>query len=277
MRIDAHQHFWKYNPERYAWIDDSMANIRRDFQPEHLAPVLKANHMDGSVVVEAHPSEDETHNLLNLADKNPFIKGVVGWVDLLNPAVNKRLEYFSTFPKFKGVRHAVQSEPDINFMLREDFQRGLSYLKNYNLVYEILIFPPYLSAAIQCVKNHPQQKFVLNHLAKPYIQDRKLEPWTSKIKELAGYSNVFCKLSGLVTEADIKNWKGDDFKPYLDIVINSFGTSRVMFGSDWPVCLLGATYEQVKTIIENFILMFDAEEKEKIMGLNALQFYNINI
>lgn len=273
MRIDTHQHFWQYNPERHAWIDDSMKKIKKDFLPIDLKSILESNKIDGCISVEAHSSEDETNFLLNLAKDNRFIKGVIGWVDLLKPDVKERLQQFKQYPKFKGVRHAVQAEPDINFMLREDFQKGISQLKEFDLVYEILIFPPYLPAAIRCVQNNPGQIFVLNHIAKPYIKDKKIEPWATQIKDLARNPNVYCKLSGMVTEADLNYWIEGDLAPYMDTVINAFGTSRVMFGSDWPVCLLAASYEQVLSNVENYISDFSVDEKNCILGLNAIKCY----
>jgi len=275
MRIDTHQHFWKYDPERYAWIDDSMGLIKQDFLPADLKKILKSNNMDGCISVEAHSSESETNFLLDLSRENDFIKGIIGWVDLFADNLENRLSHFSSYEKFKGVRYNVQSEPDINFMLREDFQRGISRLKDFDLIYEILIFPPFLPAAITCVKNHPQQKFVLNHIAKPYIKDKKIEPWSSQIKDMAQYPNVYCKLSGMVTEADLQYWQEKDFIPYISTIIESFGISRVMFGSDWPVCLLAAEYKQVLNIVEIFIETLSKSEQEKIMGANAIEFYGI--
>lgn len=275
MRIDTHQHFWQYNPQRHGWIDDSMSRIKQDFLPQQLEAVLKENKMDGCISVEAQQSEEETNFLLDYAAKNDFIKGVIGWVDLFADNVRERLQHFSSYDKFKGVRLLIQSEPDINFMLRQDFQNGLTHLKDFNLIYEILIFPPYLPAAIDCVRNHPQQMFVLNHIAKPYIKEQRMEPWRQNIKELAAQPNVYCKLSGMVTEADLQNWREKDFKPYLETVVNAFGISRVMFGSDWPVCLLAAKYNQVRLIVENYILRFNANEQNKIMGLNAVELYGL--
>jgi L-fucono-1,5-lactonase len=276
MRIDTHQHFWFYDAGRHGWIDASMSRIRNDFLPQDLAPLLNDNNIDGCISVEAHSSEDETNFLLNLAQSNDFIKGIIGWVDLLSGNVQQRLKHFSSFEKFKGVRHAVQSEADINFMLRDDFQKGLSKLKEFDLIYEILIFPQYLPAAVACVKKHAEQKFILNHIAKPFIRDKKTEPWAQHIRDLAQNPNVFCKLSGMVTEADIAHWQEKDFRPYLDVVINAFGSSRVMFGSDWPVCLVAAEYQQVIHIVEDYISHFSEDEKKRIMGLNAVHFYNIH-
>jgi L-fuconolactonase len=275
MRIDTHQHFWEYDVRRHSWIDDSMQKIRGNFLPEDLIPLLNENRIDGCISVEAHSSEEETNFLLNLAEKNNFIKGVIGWLDLRHPGINERLAHFASFNKFKGVRHALQSEPDLNFMLRSDFQKGVGCLKNYNLLYEILIFPPYLPATIQFVRKHPQQKFVLDHLAKPYIKANEKEPWASQIKKLAGEPNVYAKLSGMVTEADLINWKEEDIKPYLDIMINAFGTSRLMFGSDWPVCLLAGSYNAVFTVVKNFISDLDMDDQNKIMGGNAIECYRL--
>lgn len=276
MRIDAHQHFWIYNPIRDLWIDENIKVLRSNFLPEDLYPLIHEEGVDGTIAVQADQSEEETNFLLELAEKNPWILGVVGWIDLKNKNSEKRIEHFSQFKKLKGFRHIVQAEPDENFMLGEEFQRGISFLKHFNLTYDILIYPNQIPAAVKLTEKHPEQKFILDHIAKPKIKSKIIEPWTSGIKELAANKNVFCKISGLITEADHKNWKPDDIYPYLDAVFESFGYDRLLFGSDWPVCLLAGSYNRVKNLIENYLRSSSLEDKEKIFGKNVQIFYDIN-
>ncbi|MEC7125306.1 MAG: amidohydrolase family protein [Bacteroidota bacterium] len=274
MRIDSHQHFWKFDPVRHAWIDSSMQNIAKDFLPEDLKPLLETNLMDGCIAVQADQSEIETQFLLRLAEENSFIKGVVGWVDLSAEDLSKRLEVFSKNPLFKGVRHVLQAEKE-GFMLKDQFLRGISELKNFNLTYDILIYPNQLEEARLLIEKNPDQPFVLDHLAKPYIKQQKIKNWASDIKELAKYKNVYCKLSGMVTEADWNHWQFENFKKYLSVAFDTFGSDRLMFGSDWPVCLLAGSYEHVVKIIDLFIENLEQEEKNNIMGGNACNFYNL--
>lgn len=275
MIIDSHQHFWKYDPIRDAWIDDSMQVIRRDFLPQDLESILKANDVAGCVAVQADQSETETEFLLDCANKNPFIKGVVGWVDLKTKDVEARLAHYSEDAKLKGVRHIVQAEAN-DFMLGKDFQNGISKLQQFNLTYDILIFPPQINAAIALVNKFPNQKFVIDHMAKPYIKSGEIKEWESKITELSQAPNVFCKVSGMVTEADLKYWKVSDFTPYLDVIFNTFGTDRILYGSDWPVCLLAAQYEEQLNIIQNYTKDFSTQEQLKVFGNNAVDFYNLS-
>jgi L-fuconolactonase len=276
MKIDAHNHFWKFDPVRDAWITDDMAVLRKDYLPEELAKVLAENGIDGTIAVQADQSETETYFLLDLSAKHAFIKGVVGWVDLQSDQIQDRLEYFSEFPKLVGFRHIVQAEPNPAFMLGEAFQRGLGLLKDHHFTYDILIFPNQLKAAIDTVRLHPDQKFVIDHLAKPYIGKGIIEEWKTDMKVIAEYPNVCCKLSGMVTETNWENWKYEQLVPYLDVVFDCFGIDRVMFGSDWPVCLLAADYGEVKSIIDTYFSAFSSEEKNKVFGLNAANFYNLN-
>ncbi len=275
MKIDSHQHFWRYDAVRDAWITDSMAVLKHDFLPEHLAAELAANDIDASIAVQADQSEDETMFLLDLAEKNKRIAGVVGWVDLSSPRVGERLEHFPHSSKLRGFRHVAQSEPDDRFLARENFVKGVAQLRAFGFTYDILIYPRQLPAAIELVARLPEQRFVVDHLAKPEIKSRKIAPWAAQMKEIAQNQNVFCKLSGLVTEADWKHWKAGDFKPYFDAVFDAFGADRLMFGSDWPVCLLAATYRQVKQLIEEFVKGFSQSDKEKIFGGNAAHFYGL--
>jgi L-fuconolactonase len=271
--VDAHQHFWNYSAGEFGWINDEMKVIRRSFLPADLEPVLKQNNVDGTMVVQVGQNLAENDFLLGFAGKHSFIKGVVGWVDLQSPDVEDHLKKYSADRKFVGLRHIVQGEPDDRFMLRPDFLRGISLLEKYGLTYDILVYPKQLPAAIELAKRFPRQKFVLDHIAKPFIKDKKTEPWMSDIKNLAASSNVFCKVSGMVTEADFKGWKTEDFNPYLQTVLEAFGTDRLMFGSDWPVCLVAAQYEQVLDILFKFFKLPD-EELNKIMSVNCLKFYS---
>jgi L-fuconolactonase len=275
MKIDAHQHFWIYNPIRDAWIDDSMKILQRNFLPVDLEPALKQSLIDGTIAVQADQSEDETNFLLDLAEKNKWILGVVGWMDLTALGVEKKLEHFSCYKKLKGFRHIVQAEPDDNFMMNENFRRGIRLLKDYNFTYDILIYPRQLSAAIKLTEKHYEQKFILDHIAKPLIRKKEFEPWASDIKKLAENPNVFCKVSGIITEADHQNWKPSDIYPYLDIVFDAFGYDRLLFGSDWPVCLLAGSYERVFNLISDYTKNSSKENKEKIFSKNAVSFYNI--
>jgi L-fucono-1,5-lactonase len=275
MKIDSHQHFWRYDAARDGWITDSMAILKRDFLPEHLAMELKANGIDASIAVQADQSENETTFLLGLAENDQRIAGVVGWVDFMSPRLAERLEYFSHFAKLRGFRHIAQSEPDDRFLARKQFVRGVAQLRTFGFTYDILVYPKQLPAAVELATQVPEQRFVLDHLSKPEIKSGKSLPWATQMKEIAQDKNVFCKISGMVTEADGKHWKADDFKPYLDVVFEAFGAERLMFGSDWPVCLLAATYGQVKQLVDNYVKGFSQSDKDKIFGGNAAQFYGV--
>jgi L-fuconolactonase len=273
-RIDSHQHFWQYDPARDAWITDQMKVIQRDFLPEDLAPVLEKNRIDGCISVQADQSERETEFLLELAGKHDFIKGVVGWVDLRAMNLEERLEYYAQFRKLKGFRHIVQSEKD-GFLRIPEFSAGVTALKTFNFTYDILIYPHQLNDTLAFVKEHDEQRLVIDHLAKPYIRDKELKTWAAYMKQIATFPNLYCKLSGMVTEANWNNWRQQDFEPYLDLLLNHFGTDRLMYGSDWPVCLVAASYEQQLNIVEQFIESLSPAEKQKIMGENAIRFYNL--
>ena len=276
QRIDAHQHFWKFDPVRDSWITNEMSVIRNDFFPEHLQPILKDNDFDGSVAVQADQSETETNFLLDLADKNDFIKGVVGWVDLRAENIEERLAHYKQFKKLKGFRHILQGEKDRGFMLQPEFKRGIKALQQFNFTYDILIFPDQLQYTKKFVAMFPEQKFVVDHIAKPYIKKKKIEEWKNDMQEIAGCQNVSCKISGLVTEADWKSWEAKDFTPYLDTVVNAFGTDRIMFGSDWPVCLVAASFREMLDIVKDYFSSFTKQEQDKFFGGNAINFYNLN-
>jgi len=275
MIIDSHQHFWKYNPQTHAWIDDNMSVIRRDFLPADLQTVFAENAVDGCVAVQADQTLAETDFLLDLAHRNDFIKGVVGWVDLRDPRVEGELEKYANDKKLKGYRHIVQGEADHNFLLRPDFLRGISHLEKYGAVYDILIFPHQLGAALEFVKRFPNQKFVIDHLAKPYIKDGFFEGWAVLMREIAKHENVFCKLSGMITEADYQSWTPQQIHPYMELVLQAFGPERCMYGSDWPVCLVAGSYTRVKQLTTDFISDLSPTEQAAIMGLNAAGFYGL--
>lgn len=275
MKIDSHQHFWKYNQREYNWIADEMKILKRDYLPDELLTELTSLGFTGSISVQARQSLEETEWLLSLAQENSFIKGVVGWVDLCSSEVKNQLERFSKYPKLVGVRHVIHDEPDDNFMLRNDFLRGVGLLQHYGLTYDILIFPKHLPNAIQLVSRFPQQIFVIDHIAKPLIKDKIIEPWKEQIEAISRYNNVYCKLSGMVTEANIKSWSREDFVSYLDIVFSTFGTNRLMIGSDWPVCKLGGAYSQVMNLVIDYIKTYSDEDIIKILGGNAIKAYNL--
>lgn len=275
MIIDAHQHFWQYDPKKHAWINDEMAVIRKTFMPADLEKVYEENRIDGCVAVQADQTLAETVFLLDLVENNNFIKGVVGWTDLRSADVDETLVQYQTRKKLKGWRHIVQGEPDHNFLLRPDFLRGISLLEKYGYVYDILIFPHQLGAVLEFVKRFPHQKFVIDHMAKPYIKDGFFDGWATLMKEIATFENVHCKISGLITEADYKTWTPQQITPYMDVVLKAFGTQRLMFGSDWPVCLVAGQYGKVKQLTTDFISTLSVDEQAAIMGGNAVKFYTL--
>jgi L-fuconolactonase len=273
MTIDSHVHFWKYDKKRDVWMKD-MKILHQDYLPTTLAGTFKRNEVDGCVAVQADQSELETHFLVELSKTNSIIKGVVGWVDLRADNVEARLEYFSEFKIIKGYRHVVQGEPNV-FLYSENFRRGVRALQVYQYTYDVLIYHYQLKAVIDFVSSFPDQKFVLDHCAKPDVRNKKIDEWKTLISELATQPNVYCKLSGLFTEADWKEWSAGDFYPYMDTVFKSFGTDRLMFGSDWPVMLAAGIYVQWKSLLEKYMEHFPEEDKQKVFGLNASAFYNL--
>lgn len=275
IKIDAHHHLWKYTSETHGWIDEQMAMLKRDFLPEELAELLKSSGYAGCVAVQASQTEEETEFLLAQAEKYPFIKGVVGWLDIRHPDFDRTLKRFGKYTKLKGLRHVVQDEPDDDFLLRDDFLRGIALLSKYNLTYDLLIFPRHLRVAEKFVSKFPNQKFVLDHIAKPDIEHQVISPWKEDIRNLARHRNVWCKLSGMVTEANWSDWKNDDFTPYLDEVFSAFGPDRLMIGSDWPVCSLAGSYVAVMAVVEKYLDKFDTDVKQKILGQNAINFYGL--
>jgi len=274
MRIDSHQHFWRYEPAQYPWIRSDWP-LRRNFLPKHLAPLLRGRALDGCVAVQARQSLEETRWLLGLASEHSFIKGIVGWVDLRSENLTEQLTAFANHPRFAGVRHVVQDEPDNNFLLRRKVVRGIGELRFFDLAYDLLIYPHQLPAAIQLVRKFPGQRFVLDHMAKPYIKRKGLWPWAAHIGELAQCSNVFCKVSGMVTEADWSRWKNADFTPYLDVIFEAFTPRRIMYGSDWPVCLLSAGYERVCDLVADYCQRLSSAEQDRVFGGTAAEFYHL--
>jgi L-fuconolactonase len=272
--IDAHQHFWNYNPVRDTWINEEMSVLRRDFLPKDLEPILKQHHIEGTVAVQADQSETETEFLHGLAVSNSFIRGVVGWVDLRSPQVEGRLEYFKSYARVKGFRHVVQAEPD-GFMDDLAFRRGVAKLEGHGYTYDILIYAHQLPEARRLVEDFPNQRFVVDHIAKPAIKARSLHPWASEMKKMGELENVWCKLSGMVTEADWNQWKESDLLPYLDVTLESFGTHRLMYGSDWPVCLCAGAYEKQFMVIRNFVAALSEAERDRLLGENAIRFYRL--
>jgi L-fuconolactonase len=274
MRLDAHQHFWKFDPLRDSWITPEMEVIRKDFLPSDLSPLLKESCIDGCVAVQADQTEAETHFLVHHARQNEFIKGVVGWVDLKSDQLSEHLTNFASIPQIKGFRHIVQAEPP-GFLVEKKFLAGVHQLEAHGFTYDLLVYPHQLEEAFSFIRQLPHQPIVIDHLAKPYIKNGEIAVWKQQLAACASFENVWCKLSGLVTEADWKNWKPHELTPYLEVALECFGPNRLMFGSDWPVCLVAASYQRVVSNIEDFIAALSSEEKRNIMGENAVRFYNL--
>jgi L-fuconolactonase len=275
MKIDSHQHFWQYNAVKHSWIDDSMSVLQKDFLPADIFPHLQQNGFDGCVTVQCETSGTEITDMLQYAASNSFIKGVVGWADFTSSDIATQLQHYAQFPLLKGFRHVVQAEPDADFLLRTDFCNGIAQLQPYGFTYDILIYPHQLRAALKFVQRFPNQLFVIDHIAKPYISNQTIEPWATYIKALGAFENVYCKVSGMVTEADWHNWQPVDFTPYLDVVFGAFGTQRTMFGSDWPVCNVAGGYKDVCSIPTAYLSGFSAEEQAGFWGGNACRFYQL--
>lgn len=275
MRLDAHQHFWIFDPERDSWIDESMAAIQRDFLPEDLAEILEKYAFDGCVAVQADQTEEQNNFLLKQAGRNTFIKAIVGWVDLSANNIEDRLAYYQDYPLLKGFRHVLQGEAQRDLMLTPAFKNGISKLEKYNFTYDVLIFTDQINYAKQLAAQFPNQKFVIDHLAKPFIKSKEITDWRRDIKAIAQLENVSCKLSGMVTEADWKTWKASDFDSYLDVVFEAFGTKRLLFGSDWPVCIVAGGYGKALSILTRYSQQLSHTEQQDIFGNNAALFYNI--
>jgi L-fuconolactonase len=276
LKIDSHQHFWKFDPVRDSWIGDSMSVIQRDFMPEDLKPILEKHGIDGCVSVQADQSEAETSFLLSLADQHNFIKGVVGWIDLCAPDIGKNIEHYAGVKKLKGFRHVLQGEADRALMLSPQFMNGIKMLKRHDFTYDILVFPDQLGYTFQFVKTFDGTKLVIDHIAKPDIKNKNIDKWEKGIRNIAQYPNVYCKVSGMITEADWYNWVLSDFKPYLDVIFEAFGPKRVMFGSDWPVCNVAGGYQQMLSVVKNYTSTLTADEQAGFWGQNAVEFYNLD-
>ncbi|MEQ8762801.1 MAG: amidohydrolase family protein [Planctomycetota bacterium] len=273
MIIDSHHHFWVYDPVAFDWIDDSMKTIRRDFLPHDLREVLAASGVDQAISVQARQTPEETSWLSELAEEpHELIECVVGWVDLRSPDIDARLSELAG-SSLVGVRHIAQAEPDDRFLIRDDFQRGLRALRRYDLVYDILIYERHLPVAIELVDAHPDQPFVLDHIAKPDLRGGQRSAWEGPLRELARRENLSCKLSGVVTEADFEHWTPEQIRPYLDVVLEAFGPSRLMFGSDWPVCLVAIDYPRWLDIVRDLIAPLSQEERSAILGDTAREVY----
>ena len=276
MKIDSHQHYWHFNTADYGWMGENMSVIKRDFLPTDLLPELKSIDFDGSVAVQARQSLEETNWLLQLADEHPHIKGVVGWLDLQSEQAEEQIAAFAKHHKAVGVRHVIHDEEDLDFMLRPAFIRGVQLLEKYDLVYDILIFPTHLANTIEFVKQFSdKQIFVVDHIAKPLIKDGIVSPWKEDIVALAKFPNVYCKLSGMVTEADWNTWKPENIRPYLDVIMDAFGPERILIGSDWPVCLVAGKYSEVMQVVTDYISTFTEKEQALMLGENAAKAYGI--
>jgi L-fuconolactonase len=273
--IDAHQHFWHYDPNKHVWMSAAMGVLKKDYLPTDLAPLLKNCSLTGCVAVQANQAEEENTFLLGLAEKHDFIKGIVGWVDLQSPEVEEQLAYYQQFDKIKGFRHVIHDEADVDFMMRPAFLRGISLLRKYNHTYDILIFPKHLPNTLKLIAAYPEQPFVIDHIAKPIIKKGTIKTWHKAMKAIAAHKNVYCKISGMVTEADWHKHTPADFTPYLDSIVELFGTDRIMYGSDWPVCTLAASYEDMFSIVKNYFSTFSASEQAQFWGDNAANFYNL--
>lgn len=275
MRIDAHQHFWKYDPLRHSWINDAMATIRKDFMPEDLIKELSSTGMDGSIVVQVDETEEENNFMLSLADKHDFIKGIVGWVDLKSVDAEEMISRHSKHKKIVGYRCILQGKEDKEYLTNPEFIAGVKKLASHNKTYDLLVYHNQLPSLIRFTDQLPDNDMILDHIAKPDIKQQRIKEWADQMRILAQHPRIYCKLSGMVTEADFRNWTYDDIMPYMEVAVNAFGTDRICFGTDWPVCLVAGTYKQVYDVVDRFMSGCTEEEKDKIMGRNAVQFYKI--
>ena len=274
--IDAHHHLWNYDIEDYAWIGPEMNVLRRDFTPTDLHVEMQQAGVDGAIAVQARQTLQETEWLLSLAAPNDFMRGVVGWAPLIDAAVSDDLQRLAAQPKLKGIRHVLQDEPDDFYMLRNDFNAGITQLRRFNLVYDVLIFERHLPQTIQFLDRHPDQVFVIDHIAKPRIREGVLSPWRENLKELARRSHCFCKLSGVLTEADWQNWRPEGIHPYLDAALDAFGPNRCLFGSDWPVLLLADSYAGWVATVKNFVSRLSSTEQARVLGGTAAEVYRLD-
>ncbi len=277
MQIDSHHHFWRYTTADYGWISDAMSVIRRDFLPEDLQKEIAAAGVDGVISVHARQSLEETNWLLDFARNYSFIVGVVGWAPLIAPEIRDTLQNLSRDKKLRGIRHVLHDEPDDRYMLREDFNRGIKSLTQLRLAYDILIFEKHLPIAVELVDRHPQQVFVVDHVAKPKIRENVIEPWRTNLRELAKRRNVYCKISGMVTEADFTRWTPAQLQPYFDTALEAFGPRRLMFGTDWPVCTVGCGIVQWHDTVRDWAKGLSEDENDRIFGLTAIEAYGLDV
>jgi L-fuconolactonase len=276
MRVDSHQHFWRYDAAEYDWIDDKMPGLARDFLPPDLKREMDGLGFDLCVAVQARQTLEDTRWLLELAERYPFVGGVIGWADLESGDVRAQLEGVARDRKLVGIRHIVQSEPDDRFLLRPAFCRGIEALAEFGLTYDLLIYPRHLPVATELVARFAQQPFVLDHLAKPDIRAGEIRQWERDIRRLADSPNVWCKVSGLVTEADWQRWQPSQITPYLDVVFDCFGADRLMIGSDWPVCTVAADYRRTMTVVIDYLAGRPTAEQEAVLGDNAVRLWKLN-
>ena len=274
--IDAHQHFWKYDAQEYAWISDELAPLKRDFLPEELLQLLNNEKISGAISVQARQSEKENEFLLNHAKGNPFIKGVVGWIDLRSEKVEERLSFYRNFPILKGFRHVVQDEKDPEFMLHPAFLQGIEQLIKYGYCYDILVYARQLPQVLAFLNHFPDKPFIIDHLAKPDIKQGGFTSWQADMRKIAAFPKVLIKVSGMITEADWHHWEKEDFYPYLDELVLSFGVERLCYGSDWPVCNLAGNYSMQWDIVKTYFSTFNPSDINKVMGWNTQRFYHLN-
>ena len=273
--IDSHQHFWQVGRFDYPWMTSDLGVLYRDYLPAELEPILKSNDIEKTVLVQASTSVAESRWLLNLADENSFIAGVVGWVDLMSPEIDAQLEELTAHPRFKGVRHLVESEPNDDWLIQPAVLSGLRRLSNYGLSYDLLVYTRHLKHVPQIAESCPDLALVIDHLAKPPIAKNEIHEWSRAFKPLAAYPNISCKLSGLVTEANWTSWQTDDLRPFVEVAVESFGVDRLMFGSDYPVCLLASTYDRVLNSFQEILKSLSDADREKIFSTNAARFYRL--
>ncbi|WP_263383338.1 amidohydrolase family protein [Granulicella arctica] len=273
--IDAHHHLWRYSRSEFGWIDDSMETLQKNFLPADLIREMAAADVDGAVAVQARQTLDETRWLLDQAEDCAAIRGVVGWAPIAGEEFPGIMEEFEDRPKLRGLRHVIHDEVDDEYILREDFNSGIRAMRGSGLVYDILIFARHLPQTIEFVDKHPEQVFVLDHVAKPLIRDGVLEPWAAQMQELGRRDNVWCKLSGLVTEADWTSWDDASLKPYFDAAVTAFGPARLLVGSDWPVCLLASEYERWFAVLRRYFAAYSEDERAAIFGGNAVEVYGL--
>jgi len=274
-KIDTHQHFWKFDAAEYGWIAPDQQVLRRDFLPADLEKEMAAAGIGGSVSIQARSSLEETRWLLELAGQHAFILGVAGWVSLIDPNVKAALEKFASNKKLRSIRHVLQDETDERYMLRDDFNRGIRELKHFGLAFDVLIFERHLPQTIQFVDKHPGQVFIVNHLAKPRVRYQALSPWRENMRELARRPNIYCKISGLATEADHAKWTEAQLEPYIDSVLSIFGSNRTMFGSDWPVSQLAIRYRRWVAIVEKGVSKLSQTEQKQFWAGTAREAYGL--